>query len=80
VNAIVLPTITVAGVGVIEMDSSVWTGGCGVTVSVAEPETRETKALMVTGPPAVIPVATPPLLKLAIDELLELHVAFEVTF
>jgi len=76
VNARVLPTETLAGLGVTVMDCSLPDGDGAVTVSDAVPLIPDEDAVIVIGPPAATPVATPVLLTtVATEELLELQVA-----
>ena len=80
-NATVLPIATLAGLGVIVMVCSVGAGGGAVTVSDAVPLTPEREAVIVTGPPPAMPVATPVLLTMvARVVLLEVQAACVVTF
>src|SRR5579864_6260153 len=52
-----------------------------ITVKDAAPLTPEREAVIVTRPPAATPVATPVLLiTVATEELLEVHLAFDVMF
>ena len=81
VKATVLLTATLSGLGVIAMDCRAGVGGGALTVSDAAPLIPEREAVIVTGPPAVTPVATPVLLTtVAREELLELQAACVVTF
>src|SRR5215813_651985 len=81
VKATVLPTATLAGLGVTVMVCSVGAGGGAATVSDAVPLTPESEAMIVTGPPAATPVATPVVpTTLAKVVLLDVHAACVVTF
>ena len=74
-KATVLPATTLAGFGVMVIDCNV-AGGGAVTVSDAVPLTPDSAAVIVMGPPAATPVATPVLpTTVASAELLELHAA-----
>ena len=78
VKAAVLPTDMLVDPGVTEIDCNV-TGA--VTVSDADPLIPESEAVIVIGPPAPTPVATPVLLTMvASRELFELHALWLVMF
>ena len=80
VNGSVLPTATLPGFGVTLMLCSVG-GAAAVTLRLAVPLIPESVAVMVIGPPAAIPFATPVLLTIvAIDVLEEDHTELLVTF
>jgi hypothetical protein len=80
VNGNVLPTATLPGFGVTLMVCNVG-GAPAVTLKLAVPLIPESIAVMVIGPPAAIPFATPVLLTIvAIDVFEDIQVETVVRF
>jgi hypothetical protein len=80
VNGSVLPTATLPGFGVTLMLCSVG-GAPAVTLRLAVPLIPESLAVMVIGPPAATPLATPVLLTIvAIDVFEDVQVEAVVRF